>query len=335
MKILHKKQIMGHSNRRRTTRNVGRSRGPLCAAESSRRDSGHLLAKYAVTERNILSFVEHPFIMTLHYAFQTSQHLVMVLELCNGGTLHSLIAKLRKLPECLARIYTAQILLALEYLHERGILYRDLKPENVVLDARGHAYLTDFGLSLQFPVEKLVEVAAADGDDAGGSPGKSSSSCGLSLYSKCQSDSFCGSVAYLAPEMLQRKGHSFALDIYGLGGTLFEMLVGKPPFYTRDRRVLFQNIRTKPLRELLFETATTSRTTTKARYSASAKSLMIALTEKNPQSRLGSRRTKDIRTHAFFVALDFAWLADKEKYVPVPMLRELLASLTLTRAAKG
>mmetsp|Transcript_92781 Transcript_92781/g.248147 ORF Transcript_92781/g.248147 Transcript_92781/m.248147 type:complete len:673 (+) Transcript_92781:3-2021(+) len=225
------------------------------------------LEKYAVTERNVLSYINHPFIVQLYYTFQTSTHLVLVLEFCPGGSLQAHIHREQKLQEPLARIYTTEVLLALAHLHERRILYRDLKPDNVVLDSRGHALLTDFGLSK----EGVVDTAK----------------------------SFCGSVAYLAPEMLRRKGHNHTVDLYGLGVLLFEMLVGKPPFYAPEREDLFQNIQHARLR-------------VPSNVSQQAADLITKLMVRDPSHRLGARCTIDVQEHPFFEGIDVVALAKKE-----------------------
>jgi serine/threonine protein kinase len=105
------------------------------------------LVKYAVTERNVLSYTKHPFIVGLNYAFQTKDKLFLILDFCPGGDLGKVLLKEKRLSEDRARVYLAEILLALEDLHKKDIIYRDLKPDNVVLDEDGHALLTDFGLS--------------------------------------------------------------------------------------------------------------------------------------------------------------------------------------------
>ena len=120
----------------------------------------------------------------------------MILDYCSGGDLARILAKERRFTEDRARIYTAEILLAIQYLHKRDIIFRDLKPDNVVVDAEGHALLTDFGLSKEGVLDNI------------------------------SAKSFCGSVAYLAPEMLRRSGHGKSVDWYLLGVLLYEMLVG-------------------------------------------------------------------------------------------------------------
>jgi serine/threonine protein kinase len=108
---------------------------------------GQNLVRYAKTERDVLSYTKHNFIVNLNYAFQTKTKLFLILDFCAGGDLGKVLQKERKFTEERARIYTAEILLALEDLHKRDIIFRDLKPDNIVFDGDGHSLLTDFGLS--------------------------------------------------------------------------------------------------------------------------------------------------------------------------------------------
>ena len=163
------------------------------------------LVKYALTERKVLSSVNHPFIVRLHFAFQSTSKLFLVLDYCAGGDLSEYLRKEKKFTEDRARIYVSEILLALEYLHKKDIIFRDLKPDNVVLDNDGHALLTDFGLSKE------------------------------GVYDNQGAKSFCGSLAYLAPEMIRRTGHGKSVDWYLLGVLLYEMLVGVPPYYSTNK----------------------------------------------------------------------------------------------------
>mmetsp|Transcript_177 Transcript_177/g.328 ORF Transcript_177/g.328 Transcript_177/m.328 type:complete len:674 (+) Transcript_177:146-2167(+) len=166
------------------------------------------------TERSVLGYVSHPFIVGLKMAFQSKDRLYFVLDYCAGGELFFHLSKVGKFSEGRAAFYAAEIVLALEYIHQLDIVYRDLKPENVLLDARGHVRLTDFGLSKE---------------------GITNSSSGA--------NSFCGTPEYLAPEILNRQGHGRAVDWWSLGALFYEMLTGLPPFYCRDRERLFEKIR--------------------------------------------------------------------------------------------
>jgi len=170
------------------------------------------------TERSVLGYVAHPFIVGLNMAFQSKDKLYFVLDYCAGGELFFHLGKIGKFPEPRACFYTAEIILAISCVHSLDIIYRDLKPENVLLDAQGHVRLTDFGLSKE---------------------GISNSSSGA--------NSFCGTPEYLAPEILNRQGHGRAVDWWSLGALLYEMLSGLPPFYCRDREKLFEKIRKSEL----------------------------------------------------------------------------------------
>lgn len=166
------------------------------------------------TERHVLGYVQHPFVVGLNFAFQTEDKLYFILDYCAGGELFFHLGKVNRLGEPRARFYIAQIVLALEYMHSLDIIYRDLKPENVLLDDAGHIKLTDFGLSKE----------GIQGNFSG-------------------AHSFCGTPEYLAPEILNRSGHGRAVDWWSLGALLYEMLTGLPPFYCRDRERLFDKIR--------------------------------------------------------------------------------------------
>jgi serine/threonine protein kinase len=162
------------------------------------------LKRYALTERNVMSVINHPFMVKLNYAFQSSSKLFLVMDYYPGGDLGKLISKKRVVPEEEARKYICELILAFEALHKNMIVFRDLKPDNVVLDWEGHCRLTDFGLSKE------------------------------GIYNNT-TGSFCGSVAYLAPEILTKQGHSRTVDWYLLGLLLYELIVGIPPYYNSKK----------------------------------------------------------------------------------------------------
>ena len=170
------------------------------------------------TERKVLSLVNHPFIMKLHYAFQSEDKLYLVLDYCPGGELFFHLSRFRRFPERVARFYAAELLLAIGHLHKRGIIYRDLKPENVLLDADGHVKLGDFGLA-KAGITHALEGAM----------------------------SMCGTPEYMAPEVLSQQGHGFCVDYWGLGMIVYEMMTGLPPWYTTDRTKLFRKLKSAPL----------------------------------------------------------------------------------------
>jgi serine/threonine protein kinase len=171
------------------------------------------------TERQILGDVTSPFIVQLRFAFQTKDKLYMVMDFINGGELFFHLRKSGRFTEERTRFYAAEILLALDYLHNLGVIYRDLKPENVLLDSEGHIKLTDFGLSKQFFGTEQNQKAF----------------------------SFCGTPEYLAPEILKGTGHDKAVDHWSLGALIYEMMAGAPPWYSKNRDEMFRNMLTKPL----------------------------------------------------------------------------------------
>lgn len=169
--------------------------------------------EHTKTERSVLGYIHHPYVVGLTMAFQTHDKLFFVLDYCAGGELFFHLGKLGRFPDQRAKFYAAQITLALEYVHTLGVIYRDLKPENVLLDEKGNIRLTDFGLSKE----------NVHGHSSGAS-------------------SFCGTPEYIAPEVLKRQGHGRAVDWWSLGALLFEMISGLPPFYSRNRETMFEKI---------------------------------------------------------------------------------------------
>jgi len=169
--------------------------------------------EHTMAECRILQRLRHPFLINLHYAFQTEENLYLILDFVNGGELFYHLQQQKRFTENRARFYAAEILLGLEYLHNAGVLYRDLKLENLLLTAEGHIVLTDFGLSKE----------GLDTSDA-------------------RTATFCGTPEYMAPEMISSNAYGKAVDWWSFGSLLYEMLTGLPPFYSQDVQQMYRRI---------------------------------------------------------------------------------------------
>ncbi|EYC24673.1 hypothetical protein Y032_0013g2044 [Ancylostoma ceylanicum] len=222
-------------------------------------------------ERNILAHISHPFIVKLHYAFQTEGKLYLILDFLRGGDLFTRLSKEVMFTEEDVKFYLAELTLALEHLHSLGIVYRDLKPENILLDADGHIKVTDFGLSKE------------------------------SIDNEKKTYSFCGTIEYMAPEVINRRGHSCAADFWSLGVLMFEMLTGHLPFQGHDRKDTMTQILKAKLTMPQF-------------LSPEAQSLLRALFKRNAVNRLGAGPDgiDEIKRHPFFASIDFNRLLNKE-----------------------
>jgi len=174
------------------------------------------LIEHTMAEKSILQKIQHPFIVGLHYAFQTSDKLYLILDFLSGGELFFHLQREGKFEEARAKFYIAEIGLALGHVHSQNVIYRDLKPENTVLDRYGHICLTDFGLA-----KTNIQDSTAQ--------------------------TFCGTPEYLAPEFLMGGGHGKAVDWWSLGILLYEMLSGLPPFYSDNVNEMYELILQKPL----------------------------------------------------------------------------------------
>ncbi|XP_067900927.1 ribosomal protein S6 kinase alpha-2 isoform X4 [Heterodontus francisci] len=222
-------------------------------------------------ERDILAEVNHPFIVKLHYAFQTEGKLYLILDFLRGGDLFTRLSKEVMFTEEDVKFYLAELALALDHLHGLGIIYRDLKPENVLLDEDGHIKITDFGLSKE----------AVDHDK--------------------RAYSFCGTIEYMAPEVVNRRGHAQSADWWSFGVLMFEMLTGSLPFQGKDRKETMALILKAKLGMPQF-------------LSPEAQSLLRALFKRNPCNRLGAGPdgVEEIKRHCFFGTIDWNKLYRKE-----------------------
>ncbi|KAJ3114711.1 camp-dependent protein kinase catalytic subunit [Phlyctochytrium bullatum] len=165
--------------------------------------------EHTVNEKNILERLRHPFLVSMLGTFQDSANIYFVLEYVQGGELFSYLRRCGRFPNHVARFYAAEVVLAFENLHSSDIIYRDLKPENLLIDAQGHIKITDFGFAKVVPDVTWT---------------------------------LCGTPDYLAPEIIQSKGYGKAVDWWALGVLIYEMLAGHPPFYDEDHFKLYEKI---------------------------------------------------------------------------------------------
>ncbi|CAF1388725.1 unnamed protein product [Rotaria sordida] len=166
-----------------------------------------------MTERRILALsARHPFLTGLYCSFQTKERLFLIMEYVNGGDLMFQIQRSRKFDEVRARFYASEVILALMFLHRHGVIYRDLKLDNILLDAEGHCKIADFGM------------------------------CKEGIFDGKLTSTFCGTPDYIAPEILQELDYSFSVDWWALGVLMYEMMAGQPPFEADDEDSLFESI---------------------------------------------------------------------------------------------
>ncbi|KAL1516120.1 hypothetical protein ABEB36_000041 [Hypothenemus hampei] len=249
--------------------------------------------EHTKTERQVLEAIrDNPFLVTLHYAFQTDAKLHLILDYVAGGELFTHLYQREHFTENEVRIYIGEIILALEKLHALGIIYRDIKLENILVDENGHIVLTDFGLS--------KELSLSEGEQ--------------------RAYSFCGTIEYMAPEVVKggTQGHDIAVDWWSVGVLTYELLTGASPFTVEGERNTQQEISrrilktTPPIPESLGKDVA---------------DFISKLLVKDPRKRLGGGEedAKELKRHPFFKNLDWNKLANKEIPAPfVPVIRNEL-----------
>ncbi|XP_027347528.1 serine/threonine-protein kinase D6PK-like [Abrus precatorius] len=304
----------------------------------------------ARTEREILQMLEHPFLPTLYAFIDAPKCLCFLTPFCPGGDLHALRQRhpSKRFHESAVRFYASEVLLALEYLHMLGVIYRDLKPENVLVQSDGHIMLTDFDLSLKCDDSISTAQIISDKNPTPTVPRNepshvTSSSCiipncivpAVSCFHpkrkrkkkhrphngpefvaepiNVRSMSFVGTHEYLAPEIVSGEGHGSAVDWWTLGIFMFELFYGVTPFKGMDHELTFANI---VARALEFPKEPTA--------SAAMKDLISQLLVKDPARRLGSvMGASAIKHHSFFQGVNWALLrCTTPPFVPPPSAKE-------------
>jgi serine/threonine protein kinase len=235
-----------------------------------------------VTELRILNAIRrHPFLTTLHYVFHTEYYLCIVLDYMSGGDLYA-VSRDRGLDEYDVRVYIGEVILALEHLHKLGVMHRDVKLENILLDSEGHAVLSDFGLSKMFlPDEKR------------------------------KAHTWCGTLVYMAPELVSKnsEGYNMAVDWWSLGIVTYELLTGRSPFERQgksetDKKMYERIIMAEPL--------------VPDNISLDAVDFLMKLLVKDPQKRLGGGRqdAEELKSHPFLKGINWSDLSKRKIWAP-------------------
>ncbi|NXV81518.1 MAST4 kinase, partial [Atlantisia rogersi] len=246
----------------------------------------------AFVERDILTFAENPFVVSMYCSFETRRHLCMVMEYVEGGDCATLMKNMGPLPVDMARMYFAETVLALEYLHNYGIVHRDLKPDNLLVTSMGHIKLTDFGLSkvgLMSLTTNLYEGHIEK--DA----------------REFLDKQVCGTPEYIAPEVILRQGYGKPVDWWAMGIILYEFLVGCVPFFGDTPEELFGQVISD---EIIWPEKDEA-------PPPDAQDLITLLLRQNPLERLGTGGAYEVKQHQFFRSLDWnSLLRQKAEFIP-------------------
>ncbi|GJE91076.1 kinase-like protein [Phanerochaete sordida] len=233
-----------------------------------------------IQERRLLEEIDHPFVVNLRYAFQDDENCFFVLDLMLGGDLRFHLERLGSLPEEVVRYYVAQIASALAFLHEKKIIHRDLKPDNILLDERGHAHITDFNIAVHYSERRLLHGVA-------------------------------GSMAYMAPEILAKKGYTYTVDWWSLGVCAYELIFGRRPFRGKTNSDLTHSIVKDHLR--FPEDA-------ESKCSRPGLQALKGFLERDPAKRLACKPNgegfAELKAHPWFETINWDTLGDKAQPAP-------------------
>nr|GLL21744.1 probable serine/threonine protein kinase IREH1 isoform X1 [Ipomoea trifida] len=260
-----------------------------------------------LAERDILISVRNPFVVRFFYSFTCRENLYLVMEYLNGGDLYSLLRNLGCLDEDVARVYIAEVVLALEYLHSLRVVHRDLKPDNLLIAHDGHIKLTDFGLSKVGLINSTDDLSGPAVSGTSMMDEDESLSASDLQHERRKKRSAVGTPDYLAPEILLGTGHGFTADWWSVGVILFEMIVGIPPFNAEHPQKIFENIlnRKIPWPRVPDE------------MTPEAQNLIDCLLTEDPNQRLGANGAPEVKEHPFFQNINWDTLArQKAAFVP-------------------
>ncbi|CAK60028.1 unnamed protein product (macronuclear) [Paramecium tetraurelia] len=229
-----------------------------------------------MNEKTLLSGLKHNFLINMQYSFQDREYLYLVMDLLSGGDLRYHIGRHRKFNEEQTKFFSGCIIVALDYLHQQGVLHRDLKPENLVFDSNGYLRLTDLGIARIWKPE--------NSQDTSGTPG------------------------YMAPEVMCRHNHGVAVDYFALGVIIYECMLGRRPYLGRSR----QEIR----EQMLAKQAAIKRQEIPPGWSLEAADFTNKLLQRKPQNRLGNNGPDEVKEHPWFRDFSWEKLLTKQIIAP-------------------
>ncbi|XP_030646459.1 microtubule-associated serine/threonine-protein kinase 1 [Chanos chanos] len=246
----------------------------------------------AFVERDILTFAENPFVVSMFCSFETRRHLCMVMEYVEGGDCATLLKNIGALPVEMARMYFAETVLALEYIHNYGIVHRDLKPDNLLITSMGHIKLTDFGLSKMGLMSLTTNLYEGHIEKD---------------TREFLDKQVCGTPEYIAPEVILRQGYGKPVDWWAMGIILYEFLVGCVPFFGDTPEELFGQVITD---DIVWPEGDEA-------LPPDAQHLISALLRTNPLLRLGTGGAFEVKQHSFFSELNWnSLLRQKAEFIP-------------------
>uniref|UniRef100_A0A8C8I0G3 non-specific serine/threonine protein kinase n=1 Tax=Oncorhynchus tshawytscha TaxID=74940 RepID=A0A8C8I0G3_ONCTS len=243
-------------------------------------------------ERDILTFAENPFVVSMFCSFETRRHLCMVMEYVEGGDCANLLKNMGPLPVDMTRMYFAETVLALEYLHNYGIVHRDLKPDNLLITSMGHIKLTDFGLSRVGLMNMTTNLYEGHMEKD---------------TREFIDKQVCGTPEYIAPEVILRQGYGKPVDWWAMGVILYEFLVGCVPFFGDTPEELFGQVVSDDITWPDGDEA----------LPADAQDMITRLLKQSPLERLGTGGAPEVKRHCFFLHLDWnGLLRQKAEFIP-------------------
>ncbi|XP_026478529.1 cGMP-dependent protein kinase, isozyme 1-like [Ctenocephalides felis] len=237
--------------------------------------------QHVYNEKHVMASCDSPFICRLYNTYKDTKYLYFLMEACLGGDVWTALHKAKCFDEKTSRFITACVIEAFEYLHDKNMIFRDLKPENLMLDTKGYIKLVDFGFA------KRVD------------PGK-------------KAWTFAGTPEYVAPEVIQNRGHDRAVDYWAVGILIHELLVGKPPFRGSDNMKTYHQI-LKGIDHVQMP----------GKVSRKAQELIRKLCRPAPAERLGYQKNglQDVKNHSWYSSVSFDWVSLKSQEMPAPLVR--------------